>query len=74
VPREGRRPAFPRTCGLSAGKRTTHYSETEEHRVKPHELRSLPKHTCILAHAERGFRRRVLPPIDPDGRVCAWYR
>ncbi len=70
----GKKRILKKTWGLSAGKRTTHYSETEEHRVKPHELRSLPKHTCILAHAERGFRRRVLPPIEPDGRVCAWFR
>lgn len=69
----GKKRVLKRTWGLSAGKRTTHYSETEEHRMKPHELRSLPKHTCIVAHAERGFRRRVLPPIEPNGRVCSWY-
>ena len=70
----GKKRVLKRTWGLSAGKRSTHYSETEEHRIKTHELRSLPKHTCIITHAERGFRRRVLAPIEPDGRVCAWYR
>ena len=60
--------------GFSNGKRTTHYSETEESRIKPHILRALPKHTCVLVHAERGFRQRVLPPIEPDGRVCSWCR
>ena len=70
----GKKRILKKTWGLSAGKRTTHYSETEEHRIKPHELRSLAKHTCIVAHAERGFQRRVLAPIEPDGRVCAWYR
>ncbi len=70
----GKKRVVRRTWGFSAGKRSQHYSETEEHRVKPHELRSLRKHTCILAHAERGFRRRVIPPIEPDGRVCDWYR
>ena len=70
----GKKRILKKTWGLSAGKRTTHYSETEEHRIKPHELRSLPKHTCIVAHAERGFRRRAIHPIEPDGRVCEWYR
>jgi type IV secretory pathway TraG/TraD family ATPase VirD4 len=70
----GKKRVLKRTWGLSAGKRTTHYNETEEHRIKPHELRRLPRHTCILAHAERGFRRRVIPPIEPNGRVCNWYR
>jgi hypothetical protein len=37
------------------------------------DLQRSPKHTYILAHAERGFRRRVIPPIDPDGRVCVRY-
>jgi hypothetical protein len=70
----GKKRIIKRTWGFSNGKRTTHYSETEEYRIKPHILRALPKHTCVLVHAERGFRQRVLPPIEPDGRVCEWYR
>ena len=69
----GKKRVLKRSWGLFSGKRSTHCSETEEHRIKTHELRSLPRHTCILAHAERGFRRRILAPVEPDGRVCEWY-
>ncbi len=50
-----------------------YYSEQEERKLKPHELRGLAKHTCILVHAERGFRKTVIPPIEPDGSVCSWF-
>ena len=70
----GKKRIIKRTWGFSNGKRTTHYSETEEYRIKPHILRALPKHTCVLVHAERGLRQRVLPPIEADGKVCKWYR
>jgi type IV secretory pathway TraG/TraD family ATPase VirD4 len=70
----GRSRVVKRSWGFANGRRSTHYNEVEEHKVKPHLLRSLPRHTCILVHAERGLRRRVIAPIDPDGRVCGWFR
>jgi hypothetical protein len=70
----GRSRVVKRSWGFANGRRSTHYNELEEHKVKPHVLRNLPRHTCILVHAERGLRRRVIAPIDPDGRVCGWFR
>ena len=70
----GRSRVVKRSWGFANGRRSTHYNEVEEHKVKTHVLRSLPRHTCILVHAERGLRRRVIAPIDPDGRVCGWFR
>ncbi len=50
------------------------YSETEEHKIKPHLLRNLGKHIAIVIHCERGHRQKLLPPIEPNGRECAWFR
>jgi type IV secretory pathway TraG/TraD family ATPase VirD4 len=69
----GKKKIVKRSWGYSQGHRSTNYTEHDEHRIKPYELRGLPKHTCILVHCERGFRRRLLPPIDPDGKVCSWF-
>jgi hypothetical protein len=69
----GKKRVVKRSWGYSAGKRNVNYSETEEHKLKPHKLRSLRDHECVLVHCERGFRRVRLPPLDADGRVPAWY-
>ena len=34
----------------------------------------LPKHTAVVIHCERGNRRKLLPPIQPDGKISAWFR
>jgi rhodanese-related sulfurtransferase len=47
----------------SGGKMSRNYSEQEDHSIKPHELRALPKHTAIVVHCERGHKRKTLPPI-----------
>ena len=70
----GKRKFVKRSWGFSQGRMTSNYSEQEEHVVKPYVLRSLPKHTCVLVHAERGFKRMQLPPIDPNGKICSWFR
>jgi type IV secretory pathway TraG/TraD family ATPase VirD4 len=51
-----------RTYGWSAGKRNTSWTEQDEHLIKPHVLRSLPKHTAIIKHCERSYKRVFLPP------------
>jgi len=70
----GKKKFIKRSWGFSYGKTTSNYSEQEEHKIKPYVLRGLPKHTCVLVHAERGFKRTLLPPIDPNGKVCSWFR
>ncbi len=69
----GKKKFIKRTWGFSYGRTTSNYSEQEEHKIKPYVLRSLPKHACVLVHAERGFKRAMLPPIEPDGKICSWF-
>ncbi len=69
----GKKRVIKRSWGFSAGRRNVNYSETEEHRIKPHKLRNLRDHECVLVHCERGFRRVTLPPLEPDGAVSSWY-
>jgi type IV secretory pathway TraG/TraD family ATPase VirD4 len=69
----GKKRVAKRSWGYSVGKRTVNYSETEEHKLKPHQLRTLRDHECVLVHSEHGFRRITLPPLEPDGRVAKWF-
>ena len=58
----GKHTVKKRTYGRSAGKSTMSYREEDEHWIKPHELRDLPKHDAVIKHCERHFRRLHLPP------------
>jgi hypothetical protein len=58
----GKRTIKKRTWGRSAGKSTVSWTEQDEHLIKPHVLRSLPKHVAIIKHCERPFKRVHLPP------------
>ncbi len=69
----GKKRVVKRSWGFNAGRRNVNYSETEEHKIKPHKLRNLRDHECVLVHCERGFRRITLPPLEPDGRVSSWF-
>lgn len=69
----GKKRVVKRSWGYSAGKRNVNYSETEEHKLKPHKLRGLRDHECVLVHCEQGFRRVRLPPLEPNGAVARWY-
>ncbi len=62
----GKKRVVKRSWGYSAGKRNVNYSETEEHKIKPHKLRNLRDHECVLVHCERGFKRTVLTPLEPE--------
>ena len=70
----GKAKMIKKSWGYSAGRRSRNYSEHDEHKIKPHVLRNLGKHTAVVVHCERGHRRRLLPPIESDGGVCAWFR
>ena len=69
----GKKRVIKRSWGNSAGKRNVNYNETEEHKIKPHKLRNLRDHECVLVHCERGFRRVTLPPLESDGTVAKWF-
>ncbi|PWU19883.1 MAG: hypothetical protein C5B50_05485 [Verrucomicrobia bacterium] len=70
----GRKTVKTRSWTWSNGKRSETFTETEDYRVKPHQLRKLRKHQCIVAHANGRFRKFTLPPVQPDGTVPNWYR
>jgi type IV secretory pathway TraG/TraD family ATPase VirD4 len=60
-----------RTFGQRGAQRS--YVEEEVHRLKPHQLRLLRPHECVVVHASKRFRRCVLPPLEPDGSVAPWF-
>ena len=69
----GKKRVFKRSWGSSAGKRNVNYSEADEHKIKPHVLRNLRDHECVLVHCEKGYRRLTLPPLEPGGAVAKWF-
>jgi hypothetical protein len=58
----GKRTIKKRTWGRSGGKSNVSWSEQDEHLIKPHVLRSLPKHVAVIKHCERPYKRTYLPP------------
>ncbi len=69
----GKKRVVKRSWGSSAGKRSVNYSETEEHKIKPHKLRNLHDHGCVLVHCEGRFRRLTLLPLEANGKVARWF-
>jgi hypothetical protein len=69
----GKKRVIKKSRGYHSGKRSRHYSEHGEHKIKPRALGNLRKYTAILIHCERGHRCKRLPPIEPDGQVSAWF-
>jgi Type IV secretion-system coupling protein DNA-binding domain len=69
----GKKSVAKRSWGSSAGKRNVNYSETDEHKIKPHALRTLRDHECVLVHCEYGHRRVTLPPLEPNGQISNWF-
>lgn len=69
----GKKKIIKKSWGYSGGKRSRNFTEQEEHQWKPYQLRNLPKHTCVLVHCENGFKRTLIPPIEPDGKVSKWF-
>jgi type IV secretory pathway TraG/TraD family ATPase VirD4 len=70
----GKKHVIKKSWGYHSGKMSRNYSEQEEHKIKSHMLRSLRKHTAVVVHCERGHRRKLLPPVEPTGHVCSWFR
>ena len=58
----GKRIIKKRTYGRSGGKSNTSWTEQDEHWIKPHDLRTLRKHTAIIKHCEQPYRRVYLLP------------
>jgi len=69
----GKKQVVKRSWGSSAGKRSVNFHDTEEHKIKPHKLRNLRDHECVLVHCEKGFQRLTLPPLEANGEVARWF-
>lgn len=61
-----------RSTGERGVQRT--YTEEEAFHMSPHDFRSLRQHECVVVHASKRFRKRVLPPLEGDGKVSPWFR
>jgi type IV secretory pathway TraG/TraD family ATPase VirD4 len=70
----GKARIIKKSWGYSGGKMSRNFSEQDEHKVKPHSLRTLRKHTAVVVHCERGHRKTLLPPLEPNGSVSRWFR
>ena len=69
----GKKQVIKRSWGSSAGRRSVNYSETVEHKIKPHKLRNLRDHECVLVYCEKGFQRVTLPPLEAFGTTARWF-
>ncbi|MEO8350117.1 MAG: type IV secretion system DNA-binding domain-containing protein [Chthoniobacteraceae bacterium] len=70
----GKKKVIKRSWGYSAGRSSRNYTEQDDHKIKPHLLRNLRKHVCVLVHCERGFKQALMPPVEADGKVSPWFR
>lgn len=69
----GKKMRRERSVTRGQGRHTQTFHLKEDYRIKPHELRGLRKHQCILVHCEHGHIKTRIPPIRPDGTIPAWY-
>ena len=60
----GKRTIKKRTWGWSSGRGNVSWTEHDEHLIKPHELRSLPKHVAIIKHCEQSYKKVKLAPTS----------
>ena len=51
-----------RTYGRSQGKSNSSWTKQDEHLIKPHVLRALPKHNVVIKHCEKAYKQIYLKP------------
>lgn len=69
----GEREVVEKSWGWAAGKRSYNYQKKIKPFFEPYQLRKLPKFTAIIRHCEKPFRKRLVPPINPDGTFPKWF-
>jgi type IV secretory pathway TraG/TraD family ATPase VirD4 len=70
----GKKTVKSKSWTWSNGRRSETQSETDDYRIKPHQLRKLRKHQCVVVHADGRFRKWTLPPLEADGSVARWHK
>ena len=69
----GEREITEKSWGWSAGKRSYNYQTRIKPWLEAFRLRKLPRFTAIVCHCEKPFRKRLLPPITPEGIYPIWF-
>jgi hypothetical protein len=69
----GKKPIWKRSYSTGRGGGSSSRHRDEDYFYKPHEIRSLAKFQCILAHAEDGFSKTMMHPVGVDGKRPKWY-
>ncbi len=69
----GEREVVEKSWGWAAGKRSYNYQRRIKPFFEPYRLRKLPKFNAIIRHCEKPFRKRLIPPINPDGTHPKWF-
>jgi type IV secretory pathway TraG/TraD family ATPase VirD4 len=69
----GEREAVEKTWGWAAGKPSINYQRVIKPYFPAFKLRKLPRFTAVVRHCERPFRKRLIPPINPDGSYPKWF-
>jgi hypothetical protein len=69
----GEREVTEKSWGTASGRRSYNYRRVVKPFMPPHELRRLPKFRAIVRHCEKPFRKRLIPPLTPDGTFPKWF-
>jgi hypothetical protein len=69
----GERQVVEKSWGFAAGRKSYTYQKKIQPFFQTYELRKLPKFTAVIRHCERPFRKRLIPPINPDGTFPRWF-
>ncbi len=69
----GEREVVEKSWGWAGGKRSYNYQRKIKPFFEPYQLRKLPKFSAIIRHCEKPFRKRFIPPINPDGTFPHWF-
>ncbi len=69
----GEREVVEKSWGWAAGKKSYNYQRKIKPFFEPYQLRKLPKFNAIIRHCEKPFRKRLVPPINPDGTYPKWF-
>ena len=69
----GEREVVEKSWGWSGGKRSYNYQKKIKPVFESSQLRKLSKFTAVIRHCEKPFRKRLIPPINPDGTYPRWF-
>jgi len=69
----GEREVVEKSWGWAAGKKSYNYQRKIKPFFEAYQLRKLPKFTAVIRHCEKPFRKRLVPPINPDGAYPKWF-